>query len=384
MNKLLKLTLITLLSTIKIGAIEYAETDIFGTLNLESGWTIKGFSKVRLYENAKVTIGTKEGSESFLTIQSPAILELIENSTIKMLGNSSIKVLSEEEDAFLCKPAALLGSIDLSEVTDFSEYEGIVHTMSVPIVRIPPPNFSGVPLSVTTPPKFCFHSDSAKLFISYKGSGEAEIGLDNNDPSKIVIKVGSIQEYTDIAHVTSVTGLEFEGDPEKIILQRDGTEGDSAISLEKIAASLLNVQDSVDKTFNLDQDGILKDPETDSIYASPQEDMIIHFGLEGSNNELTISPESSMFNLSLDGADNSGLTSDIFLRKGDLKIRNSAPNGNIMVQDGALVMGYDASTSPNAAVMEFNGEIEAKKMEIPRYSTVVIKGKLVIGSEIAF
>ncbi|MDR1391004.1 MAG: hypothetical protein LBI95_01365 [Holosporales bacterium] len=362
MNNLLKLAIITLFAATKIWASE--RTEINGMLNLEDGWLLDGDNSARILGAATVQI-----SGGSLNIEKNSVLQNF--GTVIMSGDTPIIIESPGE-------LVNYGKIDLSQVTNFSEYEGTISNENEAILVIPGIGYTGGVVPKTEPVRFLFDVLDG-LEINYAGEGEgAVVGVSG---SNIVITMGPGEVYGSLTDIAATTGIQFSGNTGEISLKRIGEAGSSTITLDNIFASPINAFENAGKIFDVDQTGVYG--YGGSVYAYPKANLTIGFGLKGLNKALYVDPNDPAFqNLFLDGVDNSGFLSRIFIHRGNLQVLSSAPKGKIEVQDGGVIAGYGATASNKAVTMEFGGEVSAKYLSIPPYSTVTIKGQLITGSAV--
>ncbi|MDR1391005.1 MAG: hypothetical protein LBI95_01370 [Holosporales bacterium] len=359
MNNLFKLAIITLFAATKIWAS--GRTEINGMLNLEGGWLLNWDDSARILESATVQI-----SAVGLCVEARSALQNF--GTLIMSGDTAIVIESPGE-------LVNYGKIDLSQVTNFSEYEGTIRNEGEAILVIPGIGYTGAVVPKTEPARFLFDVSDG-LEINYAGEGAgAVVGVSG---SNIVITTGPGEVYGSLIDIAATTGIQFSGNTGEISLKRIGEAGSSTITLDNIFASPINVLGNAGKILDIDQTGVHKSGSF--ITAYPQSDLTIRFSVKGSSLPLCIIPQGPPVpNLFLDGTNNSELLAKLFMERGNLQVLSSAPKGKVELWDGGVIAGYGATASNKAVTMEFGGEVVGKYLSIPEYSTVTIKGQLITG-----
>jgi hypothetical protein len=333
------------------------------TLSLEAGWTIEAKSSARI--NSK---GTVQVSVRPLDIKDNSVLQNF--GTLAINGSAPI-IVSESGEL------ANYGKIDLSQVTNFSEYEGTIKTKNGATLVIPT-GYTGGVVPKTEPVRFLFDVSGA-LGINYAGEGLGAVAMVNG--SAIVITTNSGAAYESLIDIVSATGIQFAGNTGGISLKMIGEAGSSTMTLDNIFASPINAFENADKILDIDQTGIQENGGYGtSVNAYPKANLTISFGLKGVSKGLHVDPNDPAFqNLLFDGVDNSGFLSLLSISRGNLQVLSSAPKGGVTVWNGGVIAGYGATASNKAVTMEFGKEVITNYLSIPKYSTVTIKGTLMTG-----
>lgn len=247
------------------------------------------------------------------------------------------------------------GTIDISQISDFSKYTGTVTGSEGSVIKIP-----NSEAAVTIGTKNFIVKGTYSL--SYDNE-EAALDLSYTEGFPVEIVVSSSGNYENVAAASEKLGLDFQEDATlaptnaTTLTFQNLNATISAMGLETVVGIFLDAYQTYGCVIDLDNKGI-----SDADLALT-EDVSLDYGVKGTTKSMTISGEHKVTT----NGDWSGMTNSVQCA-GDLTFTNKGPSGPI----SCVNLEFNANTN-------IEGDVSCASMDIKSGATVKIKGTVTIG-----